>query len=122
MYNKIYEILRTRNPSWSRERLADETTRRIHQDAPETPVGHEVVEPPVNIIDAATGVIPDDLTRVKGIGKKIAEKLADIDITEFAQIASLTDQEVVDLDELLSFKGRVVREKWVEQAQAILRE
>ncbi|MGF1626218.1 MAG: hypothetical protein ACFCVH_15145 [Alphaproteobacteria bacterium] len=60
------------------------------------------------------------LTRIKGIGKAVEARLKQLDITSCAQIATLTDADVERIDAALGFKGRVARERWVEQARALL--
>lgn len=58
----------------------------------------------------------DDLTRIKGIGVVIARKLNEAGVNRFQQIAEWTDEEVETFSERLSFKGRVTRDRWREQA------
>ena len=60
---------------------------------------------------------PDDLTRLVGIGPKLAAALAERGVTTYAQIAAWTDQEVADLDKALDLKGRAARDAWVAQAK-----
>ena len=40
-------------------------------------------------------------------------------IYHFSQIAAWTEKEIEEVDEKLQFKGRIVREKWVEQAKVL---
>lgn len=61
----------------------------------------------------------DDLKKLSGIGPALEKKLNEAGVTTFAQIASWGDAEIADFDEKLSFKGRIEREGWVEQAKAI---
>ncbi len=63
----------------------------------------------------------DDLTRIKGIGKVLKGKLNELGIHSFAQIASFTRADIDRVNEQLSFKGRIQREKWVEQAKALMK-
>ncbi|MGB0658902.1 MAG: NADH-quinone oxidoreductase subunit NuoE [Mangrovicoccus sp.] len=61
----------------------------------------------------------DDLQRLKGVGPKLENALNDIGVYYFAQIASWSDEEVAWVDEhLISFKGRITRDNWVEQAKS----
>lgn len=60
----------------------------------------------------------DDLTRIKGIGPKLSAKLNDLGIYHFRQIAHWGEEEAAWIDDYLSFKGRVGREKWIPQAQS----
>ncbi len=64
----------------------------------------------------------DDLTRIKGVGPKLAQELNDLGIHTWAQVASLTEANLAWLDANLStatFKGRSVRDDWVGQASAL---
>jgi len=58
----------------------------------------------------------DDLSKISGVGPVIVGKLHDAGITTFAQIAAWTDADVEEIEEKLSFKGRVGREDWIAQA------
>ncbi|MEM6665934.1 MAG: hypothetical protein AAF638_05975 [Pseudomonadota bacterium] len=61
---------------------------------------------------------PDDLTLIKGIGGKLSAMLNDLGIYHFSQIAAWTEADGEWIDDQLAFKGRVAREKWVDQAKA----
>lgn len=61
----------------------------------------------------------DDLTRIKGIGPKLSARLNDLGIYHFKQIANWSESEAEWVDEFLSFKGRVAREKWITQARVL---
>ena len=65
---------------------------------------------------------PDDLTRIKGVGEELAKRLNKLGITQFAQIANFSDDELAKIDEVLNFKGRIEREDWVGQAKALMAE
>ena len=63
----------------------------------------------------------DDLTLIKGIGPKLAAELNRLGVFSLAQVAALTEEDLVRIDEgLTSFKGRSVRDDWVGQARALL--
>ena len=64
----------------------------------------------------------DDLRQIKGIGPKIAGILDELGIRRFDQIAAWTPENVDWVNERLKFKGRVEREQWIEQAQALVSE
>ncbi|PIE01151.1 MAG: hypothetical protein CSA79_01135 [Thiothrix nivea] len=59
---------------------------------------------------------PDDLTRIKGLGPKMQEKLFDAGIQTFDQLAALSDDQTQKLDKQIDARGRLVRDKWVTQA------
>ncbi len=66
-------------------------------------------------------VLPEaaaSLTRIKGLGPKVANRLAELGITRVDQLAMLTDDEAEALDaQLGAFRGRIARDRWVEQAR-----
>ena len=69
---------------------------------------------------AAAGA--DDLKKLSGVGPALEKKLIENGVTTFAQIAAWGDAEIAEFDEKLSFKGRIEREGWVEQAKALAAE
>lgn len=69
---------------------------------------------------AASGT--DDLKKLSGVGPALEKKLHEAGVTTFAQIAAWTEADVAAIDEQLSFKGRIEREGWVEQAKALAAE
>lgn len=63
---------------------------------------------------------PDDLTRIRGVGPELAGLLNRQGIYTFEQLANLSDSEVRDLDaKLHSFRGRIERDGWLEQARRL---
>ena len=59
----------------------------------------------------------DDLTRMKGVGPKLAAQLAALGYPSYAAIAALSPDEADALDaQLGAFKGRLSRDRVVEQA------
>jgi predicted flap endonuclease-1-like 5' DNA nuclease len=73
------------------------------------------VEAPLDVPVAAGP--PDDLQILKGVGAKFAAKLNENGYTRFDQLASLTMGEVANLDDRMGpFKGRLLRDRVVEQA------
>jgi len=59
----------------------------------------------------------DDLKKLSGVGPALEKKLIAGGVTTFAQIAGWSEADVTEFDEKLSFKGRIEREGWVEQAK-----
>ncbi|MCB1760894.1 MAG: hypothetical protein KDI68_14075 [Gammaproteobacteria bacterium] len=62
----------------------------------------------------------DDLTRIKGIGPVLQGKLHNLGIKQFSQIAAWSVEDIERVSEHLDFKGRIEREEWIQQAQALL--
>ncbi|MDO6485171.1 50S ribosomal protein L21 [Shimia thalassica] len=61
----------------------------------------------------------DDLKKLSGVGPALEKKLLEAGVTTFAQIAAWTEADVAEFDEKLSFKGRIEREGWVDQAKEL---
>ncbi|MDX5464726.1 MAG: 50S ribosomal protein L21 [Alphaproteobacteria bacterium] len=61
----------------------------------------------------------DDLKKISGVGPVLEKKLHALGITQYAQIAAFTADEIARVDEVLNFKGRIEREDWVSQAKAL---
>src|SRR5690242_12183224 len=84
-------------------------------------VAGEVIKAPVH--RALEGDIPtDDLCLLKGVGPKFAEALHSAGFINFEQIAGLNEVEVERLDQQLgAFRGRITRDRVVEQAGYLAR-
>ncbi len=67
-------------------------------------------------IAAAIGE-PDDLRKIKGIGPKLNTLLGELGVSRYDQIATWTAADVAEVDPYLgTFKGRITRDAWIEQA------
>ena len=96
----------------------------------EAPASEDDVHPSEAMLAELEGVQPeqiekpenggDDLTAITGIGPRIGEVLNELGIFTYAQIASWTGENETWIENHLSFKGRVSRENWVEQAKALM--
>ena len=65
----------------------------------------------------------DDLCRLKGVGPKFADALTAAGVGRFDQLAALSAEDVDRLDEQLgSFRGRLKRDRVVEQADFLARD
>jgi NADH-quinone oxidoreductase subunit E len=59
----------------------------------------------------------DDLELIWGVGPKLADLLNRLGVYHFSQIASWSDLNLQWVDQNLgAFRGRAVRDKWIEQA------
>jgi predicted flap endonuclease-1-like 5' DNA nuclease len=64
----------------------------------------------------------DDFQRMKGVGPKLADALHARGFTRFEQLAGLSAEEVEHIDAQLGpFRGRISRDRIVEQAQYLAR-
>lgn len=62
----------------------------------------------------------DDLKLIWGVGPKLEARLNEIGVYRFAQIAEWSDMNLRWVDQhLLKFKGRAVRDRWIEQARKL---
>lgn len=86
-----------------------------------TDVAGDIIQAPVH--RALDGEIPrDDLCALKGVGPKFAEALHSAGFTSFEQLAGLTPTEIERLDgQLGAFRGRILRDRLVEQADYLSR-
>lgn len=93
------------------------------------PVAEPVAKPVVAPVAAAAAVAmtaigipaavgdPDDLLQIKGVGPKLNDLLHSLGIHRFDQISRWTSGDVAKVDSHLgSFKGRIDRDSWIEQA------
>jgi predicted flap endonuclease-1-like 5' DNA nuclease len=71
------------------------------------------IEPP--------GGTRDDLKRISGVGPGDEQRLHNLGIWHFAQIAAWTPQNIEWVGSYLAFPGRIERERWVEQARDLVR-
>lgn len=82
--------------------------------------GPEVAAAPTPVAPIPPAGTGDDLTRIKGLGPKLAALLGEFGITRFAQIAAWTPEEIERIDAKLGrFSGRIERDQWVEQARLL---
>ncbi len=91
-------------------------------DKPATEAAEMPGRKPSNLLDAPRGGKADDLKKISGVGPKLEQLLNENGIYHFDQIAAWTPEEVAYMDEKLSFRGRIEREGWIEQARKLAAE
>ncbi len=96
---------------------ADDKQSGMMSEAPVAETG----ERPPNLLDAPRGEA-DDLTRISGIGPGLNGKLNENGVFHFWQIADWHAAEIAYMDDQLSFKGRIERDNWIEQAKELAAE
>jgi predicted flap endonuclease-1-like 5' DNA nuclease len=63
----------------------------------------------------------DDLTRIHGVGQKLAEQLNDLGIYHYQQIAELEEADLADEGHVLhAHRGRIARDGWIDQAVKLI--
>lgn len=60
--------------------------------------------------------VPDNLQKIRGIGKKNEKLLNQLGIYHFGQIAAWTPGEILWVGQYLAFPERIVRDDWIGQA------
>lgn len=65
--------------------------------------------------------VPDDLKLISGVGPVLEGRLNAIGITKWSQVAKLSAEDIAKVEDTLSFKGRVARDNWLQQAEALAR-
>ena len=87
------------------------------EEAPKEAASEESAgEKPANLLDAPRDGTPDDLKKISGVGPKLEGLLHKNGVFHFDQIAAWSKAEVAYMDDQLSFKGRIERDNWLEQA------
>ncbi|MEP9388566.1 NADH-quinone oxidoreductase subunit E [Mesorhizobium sp. KR9-304] len=93
----------------AKQRTSRTTVEKPSLDDPKRPAG---IEKPASV---------DDLKLISGVGPKIEGILHSLGIYTFAQIAVWEDDHREWVDSYLNFKGRLERDDWVRQADALAR-
>jgi len=102
--------------------LAD-TIPALTEPAPELSVAplpeletHPVLDSKLGLIYKTRPATVDDLTALKGISRVLEQRLNEIGVYTYTQIAAWDEDRIKEFSAHLSFKDRIQREHWVEQA------
>jgi predicted flap endonuclease-1-like 5' DNA nuclease/cbb3-type cytochrome oxidase subunit 3 len=89
----------------------------VEPQAPEPVADAPVADPaPPMTATAADGPV----TQLKGLGPKVAARLAELGITSVGQLAALDTAGAAALDaQLGTFAGRMTRDRWLDQARLL---
>ncbi|MEM8801132.1 MAG: 50S ribosomal protein L21 [Pseudomonadota bacterium] len=74
---------------------------------------------PANLLEAPRDGQADDLKKISGVGPKLEGLLHENGVYHFDQIAAWTKDEIAYMDDQLSFKGRIERDGWLDQAATL---
>jgi len=72
---------------------------------------------PANLLTEARDGKADDLKKISGVGPKLEGLLHENGVFHFDQIAAWGPAEIAYMDDKLSFKGRIERDGWIDQAK-----
>ncbi len=64
----------------------------------------------------------DDLTQIKGITPELATRLQGLNVLRYDQIAQFSDDDIANVEELLSLNDVFAKGDWVGQAQKLMAE
>lgn len=106
-------------PAERNKALIDSAPAAKRETATETPAA-PAADKPAPAVSESTQAESDDLTRIKGLGPKLAAQLHELGVRSFAQIAAWDDAEIDRIDAQLGrFQGRIRRDDWVGQAKLL---
>jgi NADH-quinone oxidoreductase subunit E len=77
------------------------------------------LDPKLGLIYKSRPATADDLTVLKGISRVLEQRLNEIGIYTYAQIAAWDEDRVKEFSARLAFKDRIRREHWVAQASKL---
>ena len=104
----------SKKPTTSTAKVKSAATKKpvIKKTAAKKPV-------PARGLKTAIGGAADDLKTINGVGPKLEKTLNDLGIFHYEQIAGWSAKDVAEVDDLLSFKGRIERDHWIAQAKKL---
>ncbi len=94
---------------------AEEKPAKAKKEAPAKVEASESGTRPANLLTEAKGKA-DDLKKISGVGPKLEGVLHENGVFHFWQISEWGAEEIAYMDDKLSFKGRIERDNWIEQA------
>ncbi|MEJ8574637.1 30S ribosomal protein S2 [Microbaculum marinum] len=77
------------------------------------------VEAPTFELLAAPRGAPDDLKKITGVGPVLEQKLNDMGVFHYWQIATLGEEDGRKIDDELALHGRISRDDWIGQARRL---
>lgn len=83
------------------------------------PAAEKAASGEVAALFAAPAGDADDLKKISGVGPVLEQKLNALGVTQFVQISAFSAEDIAKVDEALSFKGRIERDNWLEQAATL---
>ena len=111
--NAVHKVNQTTPDTAPLLAAENETPSSTQTSEPEKPVQARGLEAPI-------GGEADDLKITRGIGPSLEKTLNDLGVFHFGQIAVWSAEDVSEIGDLLSFKGRIEREQWIAQAKKLI--
>ena len=95
---------------------ADGAASAVSGEPGETAENEETTMARPMALVAPRNSVPDDLQRIRGIGRRIERRLNALGIFHFGQIAAWTPAEMRWMAQQLAFPDRIERDDWIGQA------
>jgi len=86
---------------------------------PTAEVAAPKVDEKLGAIYTAAPAEVDDLKKISGVGPVLEGKLNEFGIYKYEQIQNWSAENIAEFDDLLSFKGRIERDNWLDQAKQL---
>lgn len=103
------------------------TLRVLHQQLKEARTRNDTLQERVRELETRAlvgndGQSGDDLTRIRGVGPRLAQHLRELGVDTYQQIAELDPQALGDPSHALAaLRSRILRDGWIEQAASLHR-
>lgn len=81
--------------------------------------GASSVDEKLGLIYSSAPENADDLKKISGVGPVLETKLNEAGLYTYKQVMDWSPANIEAFDDILSFKGRIERDKWVEQAKTL---
>ncbi|WP_323036910.1 50S ribosomal protein L21 [Pararhodobacter sp.] len=101
---------------------APKAAKKAPAKAAAAPAAEVAAVRPANLLTEARGGVADDLKKISGVGPKLEGTLHENGVFHFDQIAAWDEAGIAYMDDKLSFKGRIARDNWIEQAATLAAE
>lgn len=81
--------------------------------------GESRVDETLGLVYTSAPSDADDLKLISGVGPVLETKLNEAGLYTYEQIIAWNPEQIEAFDNLLSFKGRIERDNWIEQAKTL---
>jgi predicted flap endonuclease-1-like 5' DNA nuclease len=108
-----HQKLETREQDLQKRLAAAETLSSM-------PGGTSAAAPGSGLAGSASEPEIGELQRIRGIGPALERRLNELGVSKLEQLAHLAPADIERINAQLQFPGRIERERWIEQARAIL--
>jgi large subunit ribosomal protein L21 len=101
----------------AKKKAAPKAAAKADAAPAEAPADSVDATKPSNLLTEARDGKADDLKKISGVGPKLEGLLHENGVFHFDQIAAWVPSEIAYMDDRLSFKGRIERDGWIDQAK-----